>query len=270
MDGDRAPLPLLGARDDTLHGCPSGGWPPRALAFRPARLHFPVGNGGGSLTRVDDGCRAALALAAAYGGERALVLGFGGVARVRDGAAGKLLQEAARLLQPWGREGRIELRSLRPAVRRTLFLAAGARSDVELVAAARRTIVLVPVPDPRDDDDGLGGNRRRMLLLAARDGEHCVWCRKPLSHRDADATVDHVRCRSDGGGNGLENLVLACAACNHRRSNLPAEDWLARCLAADTGVDEPAVTAAIRRSARYHRQRVRRSLAPAWSEREAA
>jgi hypothetical protein len=263
-------LPLLGGREDTLHGCPSGGWPPRALSARPTRLHFAVAGGGASLTRVDDGCRAALALAAAYGGERALVLGFGGVARVRDGAAGKLLQEAARLLQPWGREGRIELRSLRPAVRRTLFLAVAGRGDVELVAAARRAIVVAPVPDPREAEDGLGGNRRRMLLLAARDGEHCVWCGKPLSHRDADATVDHVRCRSVGGGNALENLVLACAACNHRRSDLPAEDWLARCLAADAAVDEAAVAAAIRRSARYHRQRVRRALAPAWSERAAA
>lgn len=255
-------MPLVGVSDGTLRGCPSGGWPPRALASRPARLHFPIGAIGGSLTRVDDGCRAALALAAAYGGERALVFGFGGVVRIRDGAAGKLLQEAARLLQPWGREGRIELRSLRPAVRRTLLLAAASRADVEVVAAARRAIVLAPAPDPREAEDGLGGNRRRMLLLAARDGEHCVWCRKPLSHRDADATVDHVRCRSVGGGNGLENLVLACAACNHRRSNLPAEDWLARCLAADSGVDEAAVLAAIRRSARYHRQRVRRTLLP--------
>lgn len=109
----------------------------------------------------------------------------------------------------------------------------------------------------REAEPGLAGKRRKMLLLAARDGEHCVWCRRPLSHRSPDATVDHVRCRSQGGGNALENLVLACAPCNHARSDMPAETWLAVRLAAGAAVDYEAVRAAIRRSLRRRRPRFR-------------
>lgn len=259
-------MPRVELSDLALRGCPGGGWPPRPLATRREKLRLQLADVSLSLTRTDDGTRAALALAAAYRGEQAVVLAFGGVTRVRGGAAAKLLQEAAWLLQPWGREGRIELRSLRPAVRRALLVLLAARNDLAVVVSARRAIVLAPAADAGAAVEELGGNRRRMLLLAARDGEHCVWCSKPLSHRSADATVDHVRCRSDGGGNGLDNLVLACAACNHRRSNAPADDWLARCLAAGAPVDEDAVAAAIRRSGRYHRQRVRRALLPVWDE----
>jgi len=87
-----------------------------------------------------------------------------------------------------------------------------------------------------------------MLLLVARDGEHCVWCRQQLTHVSPEATVDHVRCRSRGGSNTLDNLVLACARCNHRRSDQPADAWLWRCVALGLSVDRVAVTAAIRRA----------------------
>ena len=215
------------------------------------------------LTRADAGVRASLALAAAYGGEATIVLGFGGVRNVREGAVSKLVGAAAWLLEPWGREGRIELRSLRPPVRRTLLLWLAERDELAVLAAARRGIVVAPAPDTllrrEAERSGLGGTRRKMLLLAARDGDHCVWCRKPLTFRSPEATVDHVRCRSRGGGNALENLVLACARCNHARSDTEAELWFARRLASGEPVDEEAVAAAIRRSLRHHRRATRRA-----------
>ena len=237
------------------------------VAHRPApATRLELGALGVRLTRTDGGVQAGLALVEAYRGEPAVVLGFGGVRRVREGAVSKLIRSAAWLLEPWGREGRIELRSLRPPVRRALLVWLAERDDLAVIAAARRGIVVVPAPDAaalrEAEQAGLAGNRRKMLLLAARDGEHCVWCGKALDHRSPDATVDHVRCRSHGGGNALENLVLACARCNHQRSDTPAETWLELCAAAGAEVDADAVTAALRRASRHHRRHVRRTLRP--------
>lgn len=77
-----------------------------------------------------------------------------------------------------------------------------------------------------------GGAAKRALvaaLLAAQDGR-CHWCGAPLwitrpvwfddprewamFHRP---TIDHVVPRAAGGGHDRANLVIACAACNHRR-----------------------------------------------------
>ncbi|HET7572461.1 MAG TPA: HNH endonuclease signature motif containing protein [Gaiellaceae bacterium] len=209
------------------------------------------------LTRTAGGNRAALALAAAYGGEPVVVLGFAGVRAVRAGAVSRLLAHALGLLEPWGDRARLELRSLRPAVRRELLVWSATRSDVAVAAASRRALLLVPRTQPARSDAHLSANRRRMLLLAARDGEHCVWCSTPLSHRSLDATVDHVRCRSVGGADSLENLVLACSSCNHRRSDRAAELWLQHCVASGLEVDVAAVTRAIARAERHGRRRSR-------------
>lgn len=212
------------------------------------------------LTRATGGARAALALGAAYRGERLVVLGFAGVRAVRSGAVSRLLGSALRLLEPWGEEGRIELRSLRPAVRRELLAWSDERDDVTVVAASRRSLLLAARPAAGRGESQLSTNRRRMLRLAARDGEHCVWCSRPLDHRSPEATVDHVRCRSAGGPDSLENLVLACAPCNHRRSNRSAELWLRHCLAVGLAVDEDAVARAIARTTREGRRTRRLDL----------
>jgi len=89
-------------------------------------------------------------------------------------------------------------------------------------------------------------SRKRLITvraLAARDGWHCRYCRILLFPSDElqrhlipappfqdywgrwiqsgelpdtirMATVDHVVPSSMGGGNGMDNLVLACAKCN--------------------------------------------------------
>jgi hypothetical protein len=62
-----------------------------------------------------------------------------------------------------------------------------------------------------------------------------------------------VICRSEGGSDGIDNLVLSCATCNHRRSNAPADVWLARLADAGTPVDATAIAAAIARAERHRR-----------------
>ena len=225
---------------------------------QPAKLCFEAAARVHGLSRIDDGTRAAFALAAQYRGERTIAINLGGVTPVRPGPAARLVREAAWLLDPWGPEARVELRCLRPAVRRALLEWLPNERELTLHAARRRVLVLGPAVAEQQRIEAalatLGSNRRKMFLLAARDGEHCVWCSTPLTHRSAHATVDHIRCRSDGGGDALDNLVLACASCNHRRSNLPADLWLTACLAAGSHVDTDAVTEAIKRSERHHRR----------------
>jgi hypothetical protein len=126
-------------------------------------------------------------------------------------------------------------------------------SEITVLAAARRKLILVPgCNDRRVLEASLSPTRRKMLRLAERDGSHCVWCSTPLTHRSLHATLDHVRCRSHGGADAIDNLVLACAPCNHRRANAPAVDWLEACVARGAQVDVAAAEAAIARSDRHH------------------
>jgi hypothetical protein len=185
-------------------------------------------------------------------GERILVLGFAGIRRAGGDALDELLGAATRALAQTGAVGRLELRALRPAVRRSLLRSLAGGSDLRVLHSGRRVVVVESHPIA-GAASSLSSNRRRMLVLAARDGAHCVWCRKPLAASSEDATVDHVRCRSHGGSDAIENLLLACASCNHRRSDRPAELWLQRCVGLGQNVDLRAIVAAIHRAERSHR-----------------
>ena len=55
------------------------------------------------------------------------------------------------------------------------------------------------------------GMTRRAVF--ARDGWRCVYCRGPAE------TIDHVLPRSRGGPHTWENVVAACARCNHRKGD---------------------------------------------------
>ena len=221
-----------------------------------ATLRFEPAQRVRRLARAEEGDTAALALSASYRGERVISIGFGDLESVRQGPATRVVREACWLLRPWGREGRIELRALRRPVRRTLLEWLGDVDDVSVTAAARRKIVLVPAPDEREKLEAtLSPTRRKMLRLGERDGEHCVWCRTTISYRSVHATLDHIRCRSHGGADALDNLVLACASCNHRRANAPASSWLEACLDAGQAVDVDAVLRAIARSHTHHGDR---------------
>lgn len=62
-----------------------------------------------------------------------------------------------------------------------------------------------------------------------RDGWVCVYCHAVLSETPDEtrgalkATLDHVVARSRGGGEELNNLVLACRSCNSRKGARPVE-----------------------------------------------
>ena len=60
------------------------------------------------------------------------------------------------------------------------------------------------------------GLSRRAIF--ARDSWRCAYCRGPAE------TIDHVMPRSRGGGHAWENVVAACARCNHTKGDrTPAE-----------------------------------------------
>lgn len=208
------------------------------------------------LAREDDGERVARVLSGVYGGERVASIGFAHLESVRQAPAFRVVAQARDLLEPWGDDARIELRSLRRPVRRLLLEWAEQDGEVTVVAAARRKLVLVPGSgEQRVLEASLSPTRRKMLRLAERDGSHCVWCSTPLTYRSLHATLDHVRCRSHGGADALDNLVLACAPCNHRRANAPASLWLEACLARGAAVDVEVARAAISRSDQHHGRR---------------
>lgn len=84
--------------------------------------------------------------------------------------------------------------------------------------------------------------------LIKRDGSRCAWCGQELEINSLSTTVDHVLPRSAGGPDGIRNLILACASCNHQRYVTPADEWLRHCI--DSGLQPvlPVVLAALRRS----------------------
>lgn len=65
---------------------------------------------------------------------------------------------------------------------------------------------------------------RRAVI--ARDRETCQYCGAQPGR--AHLTIDHVLPRAQGGTTVWENLVAACAACNHRKANrTPAQAGMA-------------------------------------------
>jgi 5-methylcytosine-specific restriction endonuclease McrA len=53
--------------------------------------------------------------------------------------------------------------------------------------------------------------------VLARDRETCQYCGAQPGR--AHLTIDHVLPRAQGGTTAWENVVAACAACNHRKAN---------------------------------------------------
>lgn len=76
--------------------------------------------------------------------------------------------------------------------------------------------------------------RKDALLMIQN--QQCIYCNNKMSanhhDRDADnhATKEHILPRSEGGGNELFNIVLACRKCNNARgSNTLSPEFLLKC-----------------------------------------
>lgn len=65
----------------------------------------------------------------------------------------------------------------------------------------------------------------RIRLDFVKKDPHCYYCRKQVSFEGS--SLDHLVPRSRGGGNDIENLVLACLSCNLEKADLNAEEYLA-------------------------------------------
>jgi len=65
--------------------------------------------------------------------------------------------------------------------------------------------------------------------LKRRDGERCCYCYRHMVFRvdfsSKMATVEHIVRRADGGSNLMQNLKLACLACNTARGARTFEEW---------------------------------------------
>jgi 5-methylcytosine-specific restriction endonuclease McrA len=59
--------------------------------------------------------------------------------------------------------------------------------------------------------------RVRRIRLLRKSGPCCYWCHETFPPHQL--TLDHLKPRSRGGSNKLENLRLACFPCNNRRSD---------------------------------------------------
>lgn len=81
-------------------------------------------------------------------------------------------------------------------------------------ADKRRTILAIVETDSTFEQATLPSEGARVWV------GKCIHCRSRLVIREdgeplGTATIEHIRARSQGGTEDLENLALACARCNH-------------------------------------------------------
>jgi 5-methylcytosine-specific restriction endonuclease McrA len=72
-----------------------------------------------------------------------------------------------------------------------------------------------PVPKRVNRGKSCVNRRKRQQLLEI--DPHCKYCRCPLTLENS--TLDHVIPLSKGGGNHIQNLVLACSDCNQKKAD---------------------------------------------------
>ena len=61
-------------------------------------------------------------------------------------------------------------------------------------------------------------NRSKLLY-----GGHCYYCGKECT--PSELTADHVFPRSKGGESGVDNIILACKACNTSKGSMDFFEW---------------------------------------------
>ena len=89
--------------------------------------------------------------------------------------------------------------------------------------------------------------RDRLLRSLERDGQECVWCRRPLPAGHRDLSVEHVVPRLKGGPAWAENEVVACRSCNRARGHTAPAAWLEACEARGLEPNRPVIEASLRR-----------------------
>jgi 5-methylcytosine-specific restriction endonuclease McrA len=72
-----------------------------------------------------------------------------------------------------------------------------------------------------------GEGSRMRHVLKCRDGARCTYCRRPPGTGEpfSGLTLDHVLPWAHGGTDALENLVLACKACNKAKADGLPQDF---------------------------------------------
>jgi hypothetical protein len=106
--------------------------------------------------------------------------------------------------------------------------------------------MLVRMPSAVADSRQLS-RAERLRVVLERDGEECVWCRRPLADGDRDLSTEHVVPKLKGGPAWLENEVAACRACNRARGHTAPVAWLEACERRGLQPDRRAVEASLER-----------------------
>lgn len=65
---------------------------------------------------------------------------------------------------------------------------------------------------------------RRKLSVLQRQNFACYWCGKHIDL--TSATREHIIPRSRGGGDGDENIAMACFKCNQLKGNQTPEEFI--------------------------------------------
>jgi len=71
--------------------------------------------------------------------------------------------------------------------------------------------------------NGSGRNQKRRQKLLDKD-PHCYFCKREVDLNTS--TLDHLVARAKGGKNSLDNLVLSCYICNHKKGTMSVEEFL--------------------------------------------
>lgn len=70
---------------------------------------------------------------------------------------------------------------------------------------------------------GNSKNQKKREKLLKKDA-HCYYCKCNVTLETS--TLDHLVPRAKGGKNSLDNLVLCCYVCNHKKGTRTAEEFL--------------------------------------------
>jgi hypothetical protein len=83
---------------------------------------------------------------------------------------------------------------------------------------------LLPITPSGARPAAIGISRQARLAVFQRDGGRCRYCQAEL-RLEGFWHVDHIRPRGAGGSHDLNNLALACAACNTAKGGRTPEQW---------------------------------------------